>query len=62
MDHYYSSDPTSESNEKLIEYHINGQKIQLITDNGIFSKAHVDFATNFMLNTIMDEVKGKVLD
>jgi len=62
MEHYYSSNPTSESNEKNIVYEINHQKIELITDNGVFSKAHVDFATNFMLNTIFEEVRGKVLD
>lgn len=62
MEHYYSSNPTSESNEKLITYEIRNQKINLITDNGVFSKAHVDFATSFMLNTIYDEVRGSVLD
>ena len=62
MEHYYSSDPTSESNEKQIEYEIDGAKIKLITDNGVFSKAHVDFATSFMLNTIKDELHGSVLD
>lgn len=62
LDHYFSSNPTSESNEKLIEYHFAGRTLHLITDNGVFSKAHVDFATSLMLNTIIDEVKGEVLD
>lgn len=62
MDHYYSSNPTSESNEKQIEYDINGKKFSFITDNGVFSKAHIDFATSFMLNTIWNEVRGNVLD
>ncbi|MBQ9313658.1 MAG: class I SAM-dependent methyltransferase [Clostridia bacterium] len=62
MEHYYSSNPTSESNEKIIEYDMKEKKFHLITDNGVFSKAHVDFATSFMLNTIIDEVKGDVLD
>ena len=62
MDHYFSSNPTSESNEKVIEYRIKNKNIYLITDNGVFSKAHVDFATNFMLETIFDEVGGDVLD
>lgn len=62
MEHYYTNNPSSKSNEKEIEYKINETTIKLITDNGVFSKAHVDFATNFMLNTIYDEVKGDVLD
>ncbi len=62
MEHYYSSNPTSESNERVVEYEINGKKFSFISDNGVFSKAHVDFATNFMLETVIDEVEGNVLD
>ena len=62
MEHYFSSEPTSSSNERQIEYEIDGKKIKLVTDNGVFSKAHVDFATSFLLNTIFHEVKGNVLD
>ena len=62
MEHYYSSNPTSESNERNIEYNIKDKNFKFISDNGVFSKAHVDFATDFMLRTIIDEVKGDVLD
>ena len=62
MDHYFSKNPTSESQERTIEYMIKENKITLITDNGVFSKAHVDFATNFMLQTIYEDAKGSVLD
>ncbi|MBQ7765127.1 class I SAM-dependent methyltransferase [bacterium] len=62
MEHYYSSNPTSESNERIIEYTIKEKEFKFITDNGVFSKAHVDFATDFMLKTIVTEVRGDVLD
>lgn len=62
MEHYYSSNPTSESNERTIEYAIKDKNFEFITDNGVFSKAHVDFATDFMLKTIVEEVRGDVLD
>lgn len=63
MEHYYSENPESESNEKEITYEINGKKFKFISDNGVFSKGHVDFATDFMLRTILkDEINGKVLD
>lgn len=62
MEHYYSNNPTSKSDEKIIEYNLCGEKFKFITDNGVFSKAHVDFATDFMLKTIINEVKGDVLD
>jgi 16S rRNA (guanine1207-N2)-methyltransferase len=35
---------------------------EFITDNGVFSKNHVDIATSFLLKTIYNEVKGEVLD
>ncbi len=62
-DQYYTSKPTSKSEEREIEYSIAGKRIKLITDNGVFSKAHVDIATNFMLNVLLKEkISGKVLD
>lgn len=62
MEHYYSSNPTSASEERKIEYILKDKKFNFISDNGVFSKAHVDFATDFMLKTIADEVKGDILD
>ncbi len=64
MEHYYTNNPTSASEERVIEYKIKDKTIKLTVDNGVFSKYHVDIATNFMLNTIIDTetIKGKVLD
>lgn len=54
-DQYYTSKPTSKSEEKEIEYYIVNKKYKFITDNGVFSKDHVDIATNFMLNVLLKE-------
>ena len=63
MENYYTNNPTSKSEEKEIEYSIQDKKIKLVVDNGVFSKNHVDIATNFMLNTLLKEdIKGEVLD
>ena len=62
MDHYYSADPTSKSEERLLEYELNGNKFNFISDNGVFSKNHVDFATDFLIKTIYEDVKGDILD
>lgn len=62
MDHYYTKNPTSKSEERMLEYEINENKYKFISDNGVFSKEHVDFATDFLLKTIYNEVKGDVLD
>ena len=63
-DQYYTNKPTSKSEEREIEYYIKDKKIKLIVDNGVFSKEHVDIATNFMLNTLIEseEITGEVLD
>lgn len=62
MEHYYTSDPSVKSEEREIEYEIAGNQFKFITDNGVFSKNHVDIATSFMVKTIYEEVKGDVLD
>ena len=62
MEHYYSQDPSSKSEERIITYELNGVKYQFISDNGVFSKNHVDFATDFLLQTIYSKVVGDILD
>ena len=63
MEHYYTNNPTSESNEHEISYEINNKKLRFMVDNGVFSKAHIDIATDFMLMTILDgNIYGDVLD
>lgn len=62
MEHYYTSDPSVKSEERIIEYEIAGNKFVFISDNGVFSKNHVDIATSFLMKTIYEELKGDVLD
>ena len=62
MDHYFTSDPTVKSEERIIEYEIKGKTLSFISDNGVFSKNHVDSATELLVKTIYDEVNGKILD
>ena len=62
MEHYYTNNPTSKSEERLISYELNGKNFSFISDNGVFSKNKVDFATDFLLQTICEEVKGNILD
>ena len=62
MEHYYTSDPSVKSEEREIEYEISNNKFKFITDNGVFSKNHVDIATSFLMKTIYGEIRGEVLD
>lgn len=62
LEHYYSAEPTSKTEERMIEYEINGNKYKFISDNGVFSKNRIDFASDFLIKTIFDEAKGDILD
>jgi len=64
MEHYYSKNPTSKSEEKEINYFIMDKQLKFIVDNGVFSKSHIDIATNFMLKTIIknEKIEGDILD
>lgn len=62
MEHYFTSDPTVKSEERILEYELKENKFLFISDNGVFSKNHVDSATDLLLKTIYEEVKGEVLD
>ncbi len=62
MEHYYTADPTVKSEEREIQYELEGNQFNFITDNGVFSKNHVDIATSFLMKTIYNELKGDILD
>lgn len=62
MEHYYTADPSVKSDEREIEYEIAGNEFIFTSDNGVFSKNHVDIATSFLIKTIYDEIQGDVLD
>lgn len=62
MEHYFTAEPSVKSEERIIEYEIKDKKLSFISDNGVFSKNHVDSATELLVKTIYDEVKGKILD
>ena len=63
MAHYYDLDPNQASNERTISYEINGQKITLISDDGVFSKNRLDEGSALLLKTILPlNLKGNILD
>ncbi len=62
MAHYFTNDKL-ESNMKLIDVFVLGQKSSFYTDNGVFSKDGLDFGSRLLLESIpLGEVGGKILD
>ncbi len=53
MSHYYDEDPSVISNEQRIQYQLNHHKIDLITDNGVFSKDKVDYGSDVLVQTFL---------
>ena len=43
--------------KKIINYEIKNEKFEFLTDNGVFSKTKVDFGTDVMLRTFLNENK-----
>lgn len=63
MGHYFINDETLGSKKKKLTYTFLGVNVELFSDLGVFSKDHIDYGTNVLLNNleIKDNVKS-VLD
>lgn len=63
-DHYFTSKPNAEKNEKEINATLKGHALTFVTDAGVFSKDRVDFGSQVMIEAIDDSVfpNKKVLD
>lgn len=62
MSHYFTNDKVK-SEEKEITVKIKNTKLDLIVDNGVFSKKGLDFGTRSLLESLdIEEIKGNILD
>lgn len=53
MQHYFSENPNIKSKKKNISFIFNNKKYNFITDNGVFSKDHIDEGTHILIkNTV----------
>ena len=63
MSHYFTNDDNLKSDIKKTKAIINNETFYFLTDNGVFSKHGLDFATKCLLETIdLTKIKGNVLD
>ena len=63
MSHYFQDDPNLASNIKTISFEVNGITMNLLTDNGVFSKGRVDEGSLAFLKVILPLDLGKnILD
>ncbi|MCS4486593.1 class I SAM-dependent methyltransferase [Staphylococcus americanisciuri] len=55
MSHYYDAHPDALSDEKEIVYECYQQRLTLTTDAGVFSKDQVDFGSDLLIRTFLNE-------
>ena len=63
MSHYFQDDPNLASNYKKISFEVNGITMNLLTDNGVFSKNKVDEGSLAFLKVLLPlELGNNILD
>lgn len=63
MSHYFQDDPNLVSNIKEITFEINGITMELLTDNGVFSKNNVDEGSYAFLKVLLPlDLGNRILD
>lgn len=62
MSHYFAPDQSAESDQFMIPVTFRGETYQFVSDAGVFSKKQFDYGSRVMLEAVMDQLSGKVLD
>jgi 16S rRNA (guanine1207-N2)-methyltransferase len=60
--HYYSNQPESQHNRKMIEEKLRGHNYRFISDAGVFSKNGVDYGSKVMVEAMDIPIGSSVLD
>lgn len=61
MNHYFTNNSTLKIEIYYFSYTFKNKEYKFISDNGLFSKEHVDYASNLLINNI-GELNGSLLD
>ena len=61
---YFTENPTSEHNERVIDYQVNGIDLKFTTDAGVFSKTRVDYGSGVLIKEMANIVfpQNNILD
>ena len=61
-EHYYTSAPTSEHEERRFNHVFAGKVLRFQTDAGVFSKQHIDPGSELLCKALPADLSGRVLD
>ena len=59
MDHYFTNNENLKSEIKTIDYEYNGNSFSFLSDNGVFSKNHIDYGSHLLVETFLKNTKDR---
>ncbi len=61
---YFTENPNTKHDLKVIDYHLDGIDLKLTTDAGVFSKNRVDYGSGVLIRNMLEEnpISGNILD
>lgn len=60
MEHYFTQKPSTKSNKMDIEFNFIGNRYIFTTDNGVFSKEHIDTGSIILLKHTLKNIENDV--
>lgn len=57
MEHYFTNNDNLKSEIRQIDYNIQNTKLEFLSDNGVFSKNKIDYASNFLLEAFLNNYR-----
>ncbi len=63
MDHYFTAKTDDRKNRRMITFCFNDEKINMMSDDNVFSKDDLDYGSRVLIETVLKEnISGRVLD
>lgn len=59
MTQYFDNEPTVESKPREIEYQIEAKQLSFISDLGVFSKNHIDIASDLLIKATVADLRER---
>lgn len=59
MTQYFDQEPTVESKPREIDYQIEAKQLSFISDLGVFSKNHIDQASDLLIRAVVTDLRAR---
>lgn len=59
MDHYFTNNENLKSEIKVLNYSYKNYDLTFLSDNGVFSKNHLDYGSKLLLESFLDNYNGE---